>query len=412
MDPTAAHSVQKNTWLSIPNPYKVNIRNFTRFVFVLAIAALAVGLSACDESGSVLSGGETPQLEGLRGEIPIGVVLPITGKLAAVGLRMSQGIELALEEINNSQLSDVRIKFIIEDDQTTVEGAVEAFNKLIHQDGVSAILGPASSSAGEEAFPIAQQNGVVALSPTSGASGLSAIGDFIFRASLTADVIIPNSVKVTHAKLGYQQVATIVDSVELVSRSSDKVWREALTESGVEIMTREIFQSGDSDFSLLLTRIMALNPDAIFISALPTDMPNILIQARELGIPYSIPFIVAQVGIDEVRTAGAAAEGLITSASWISTADTPGNQAFVQNYSAKYGVEPSIYAAQSYASVYILAEAIANAQSTDSTAIRDAMANLSDFDTVLGKFSFNDIGDTVYDPVMLIVENGEFQAFE
>ena len=252
----------------------------------------------------------------------------------------------------------------------------------------------------------------MALSPTSGASGLSAIGDFIFRASLTADVIIPNSVKVTHAKLGYQRVATIVDSVELVSRSSDKVWREALAESGVEIMTREIFQSGDSDFSLLLTRIMALNPDAIFISALPTDMPNILIQARELGIPYSIPFIVAQVSIDEVLTAGAAAEGLITSASWISTADTPGNQAFVQNYSAKYGVEPSIYAAQSYASAYILAEAIANAQSTDSTAIRDAMANLSDFDTVLGKFSFNDIGDTVYDPVMLIVENGEFQAFE
>ena len=412
MDPTAARSLQKNTWLSIPNPYKVNIRNFTIFVFVLAIAALAVGLSACDESGSVLSSGETPQLEGLRGEIPIGVVLPITGKLAAVGLRMSQGIELALEEINNSQRSDVRIKFITEDDQTTVEGAVEAFNKLIHQDGVSAILGPASSSAGEEAFPIAQQNGVVALSPTSGAFGLSAIGDFIFRASLTADVIIPNSVKVTHAKLGYQRVATIVDSVELVARSSDKVWREALAESGVEIMTREIFQSGDSDFSLLLTRIMALNPDAIFISALPTDMPNILIQARELGIPYSIPFIVAQVSIDEVLTAGTAAEGLITSASWISTADTPGNQAFVQNYSAKYGVEPSIYAAQSYASVYILAEAIANAQSTDSTAIRDAMANLSDFDTVLGKFSFNDIGDTVYDPVMLIVENGEFQAFE
>ena len=139
----------------------MNIRNFTRFVFVLAIAALAVGLSACDESGSVLSSGETPQLEGLRGEIPIGAVLPITGKLATVGLRMSQGIELALEEINNSQLSDVRIKFIIEDDQTTVEGAVEAFNKLIHQDGVSAILGPASSSAGEEAFPIAQQKGAV-----------------------------------------------------------------------------------------------------------------------------------------------------------------------------------------------------------------------------------------------------------
>ena len=329
-----------------------------------------------------------------------------------IGLRMGEGFELAREEINKSRPSNVRIKFIIEDDETTVEGAVGAFNKLIHQEGVPAILGPASSSAARETFPIAQQNGVVALSPTSGASGLSAIGDFVFRASLTADVIIPNSVKVTHAKLGYQRVATIVDSVELVAQNSDKVWREALIENGVEILTTEVFQSGDTDLSVQLTRIKDLNPDTIFISALPTDMPDILIQARELGIPYSIPFIVAQVSVDEIQAAGAAAEGLITSASWISTADTPGNQAFVQNYTEKYGVEPSIWAAQSYASVYILAEAIANAQSTDSTAIRDAMTNLSDFDTVLGKFSFNAVGDTVYDPIMLIVKDGEFHAFE
>ena len=389
----------------------MNIRRFTTFAFALMIASLIMGFSACDQIGQLLIPA-TPQMEGLSGEIPIGVVLPSTRRLAAIGLRMEEGFELAREEINNSQLSGVRIKFIIEDDETSVEGAVKAFNKLIHHDGVPAILGPASSSAAREAFPIAQQNGVVALSPTSGASGLSAIGDFVFRASLTADVIIPNSVKVTHAKLGYQRVVTIVDSVELVAQNSDKVWREALTESGVDILTTEVFQSGDTDLSVQLTRIKDLNPDAIFISALPTDMPDIMIQARELGIPYSIPFIVAQVSVDEVRAAGDAAEGLITSASWLSTADTPGNQAFVQNYTEKYGVEPSIWAAQSYAAVYILAEAITNAQSTDSTAIRDAMANLSGFDTVLGQFSFNAVGDTVYDPIMLIVKDGEFHAFE
>ena len=388
----------------------MTIRRFTRFTRVLTIVALITGLSACDQIGQLLIP-TTPQMEGLNGEIPIGVVLPSTGRLAAIGLRMEEGFELAREEINKRP-SGVRIKFIIEDDETSVEGAVEAFNKLIHQDGVPAILGPASSSAAKETFPIAQQNQVVALSPTSGASGLSAIGDFVFRASLTADVVIPHSVRVTHAKLGYQRVVTIVDSVELVARNSDKVWQESLTEIGVEILTTEVFQSGDTDFSEQLTRIKDLNPDAIFISALPTDMPDIMIQARELGIPYSIPFIVAQVSVDELRAAGDAAEGLITSASWLSTAETPGNQAFVQNYTEKYGVEPSIWAAQSYASVHILAKAIANAQSTDSTAIRDAMANLSDFDTVLGKFSFNAVGDTVYDPIMLIVKDGEFHAFE
>ena len=387
-------------------------RRFTRFALVLTIVALIAGLSACDQIGQVLIPA-TPQMDKLTGKISVGVVLPITGQLAALGLRMGEGFELAHEEINHSgMLGDAKITFIIEDDGTTPEGAVEAFNKLIHQDRVTAILGPASSSAAREAFPIAQQNQVVALSPTSGASGLSAIGDYVFRASLTADVVIPNSVKLTHAKLDYQRVVTIVDSVELVSRNSDQVWQESLTEIGVNILTTEVFQSGDTDLSEQLIRIKELNPDAIFISALPTDMPDIMIQARELGIPYSIPFIVAQVSIDEVRAAGDAAEGLITSASWLSTADTPGNQAFVQNYTEKYGVEPSIWAAQAYTSLYILAEAISNAQSTDSTAIRDAMANLSDFDTVLGKFSFNAVGDTVYDPFMLIVKDGEFHAFE
>ena len=83
-----------------------------------------------------------------------------------------------------------------------------------------------------------------------------------------------------------------------------------------------------------------------------------------------------------------------------------------QNYSAKYGIEPNIWAAQSYASVYILAAAIADAQSADAAAIRDALANITDFDTILGKFSFNDVGDAVYDPIVLIVKNGEFQVFE
>ncbi len=109
---------------------------------------------------------------------------------------------------------------------------------------------------------------------------------------------------------------------------------------------------------------------------------------------------------------GDAAEGAITFTSWSSTADTSGNQGFVQNYQAKYGAEPTPWAAQSYAALYILTEAIANAHSTDSTAIRDALANITDFDTVLGQFSFNPVGDAVYDLMVLIVQNGDFETFE
>ena len=135
-------------------------------------------------------------MEGLRGEVSIGVVLPQTGHLGPGefgpgALVMENGFNMALEEINNSQLSDVRLKFIIEDDQSTVEGAVEAFNKLIHQDKVPVILGVWTSHVARSVFPVAQENGVVAFSPVVVASGLTAIGDFIFRASHPTDVLIP-----------------------------------------------------------------------------------------------------------------------------------------------------------------------------------------------------------------------------
>ena len=384
----------------------MNFRRFTSFASALTIVALIMGFSTYAQM--------TPQMEGLRGEIPIGVVLPLMGALAApYGLPMQRGFELAREEINNSgQLGDAKITFITEDDRGTVEDAVKAYNKLIHEDGVPLILGPANSSQVREAFPIAQQNRVVAISSLSSASGLSAIGDFNFRISLTTDVLAPSGIKITQEKLGYTKAATIYDEIDLYSTDSNKVVREALTANGVEILTTETYQTGETDFSAQLTRIKESNPDAIFISALAPEMIEIMIQARQLGIPTSVPLIVPDLTGDEVEAAGDAAEGAIAFTSWITTIDTPGNRAFVQNYRAKYGGEPNPWAAQSYAALYILAEATVNAQSTEATTIRDALVNIKNFDTVLGEFSVNAVGDAVYDLMVLVVQNGNFEVFE
>ena len=390
----------------------MNTRRITTFTFVLTIVLLIVGLSACDQIGQLLVPAP-PDMEDVSVEIPIGVVLSITGRFASTfGRPMATGFELALEEINNSQLGGRRISFIVEDDRSTVEGAVEAFNKLIQQDGVPVILGPATSSQTKVVFPIAQENQVVAFSPTSAARGLSATGDFVFRAALTTDVLIPSGIETTSAKLGYKTAATMYDEIDVFSTDSDEAVREALAATGVEVLITETFQGGNTDFSEQLTRIRDVNPDVIFISTLSPEKPGILTQGRQLGIPDSVPFVIRTLTIADVQAAGDAAEGAITFVGWASTADTPGNQDFVQNYSAKYGVEPSNYAARSYAALHILAEAIADAQSTDSTAIRDALANITDFDTVFGKFSFDAVGDAVYDPKILIVANGQLEIFE
>ena len=391
----------------------------TKFTSIFAIVALIAGITGCDQLIGILTEKELsqtvpvpPQLTGMSGELSIGLLYPMTGRLAVTGAQMKQGFDLAVEEINRAQLGDATIKFITVDDQSSVEGAVDGFNQLIRQTEVPAIIGPTTSSQCEAAFPIAQASGIAAFSPTSAATGLSAIGDFIFRVTLTSDAHIPNSVRVTQEKLGYKHAALIYDELHAIAVSGANAFREALTENGVEIVTTETFQTGETNFSVQLMRIKGSNPEAIFIAALPQDMPEIMIQARELGIPFTVPFIVPELSIDDVRAAGSAAEGLISSTSWLSTDPNPLNQTFIQNYLAAYGVEPNTWAARSYATVYILAQAIANAQSTDAQAIRDAMANIKNLDTVLGNFSFDADGDAVHDAIILTVENGEFKVFE
>ena len=393
----------------------------TRFILVITTLILIVGISACDQLLGILSDnqipemdGRVPQLTGLSGEIPIGIVLPLTGRfISEYGYLPTQfGAELALNEINSAQLGDARIRFIREDDGGTVEGTVEAFDKLINQHSVPVILGPGLSSQAEKAFPIAQENHIVAFSATSSASGLSAIGDYIFRVSLTNDVLIPSGIKATREKLGYQRVAMIYDETDLYSTDNHDFLREILASHDVEVLARETFEGDEDDFLDQLTRIKALNPDAVFVSALSLEISKILIQGREVGIPVTVPFIIPDLAIDEVRAAGHAAEGVITFSGWSSTASTPGNHDFIRNYLMAYDVEASIWAAHAYATVYVLAEAIANAQSRDATAIRDAMADIKDLDTILGKFSFDAVGDAVYEPLTLIVANGQFKVFE
>ena len=388
----------------------MNTKKFTLFAFLFPIVGLIIGFSACDRISQIVQP-TTPQTTEDRAEIAIGVVLPLTGRLQdTFGIPIAQGFELALNEINAAHPDGAELRLIIEDGQSTIEGTVVGFNKLIQQNGVSVILGPTTSGQTEMAFPIAQENQVVAISPTSSARGLSAIGDFVFRVALTTDVLIPAGIAATQAKLGYQRAATLYDDADLFSTDGDAAVREVLKAHDIEVVATETFQGGDTDFSEQLARIQALDPDVIFVSSQPPEKPGILIQGHALGI--SAPFIVRTLTADNVQAAGVAAEGAMTFIGWGAAVDTRENQAFVENYTTEFGMEPSNFAARAYAAFYILAEGIERAQSTDATAIRDALASIRDFDTILGRFSFDANGDAVYDPKVLVVKDRELVLFE
>ena len=379
--------------------------------FLLTIVALPIGLSGCDKAVTVTSDDEVPRI--VSEEIPIGVVVALTGHHAEpYGLPMQRGFELAREEINNR--GDVRLVFITADDMSTPDGAKAAVRHMVNQK-VPAIVGLAISTHLKEAAPIAQENKVIAFSSVSSAAGLGGIGDFVFRTSLATNISIPSGVMATQEKLGYKRVATIYDRADLYSRNSNEVLRTVLAENRVEILTEEAFRTGDTDFSRQLSRIVEMNPDALFVSALSQEIAAVLAQTSEPRFPDAIQVIAPDLTMVEVQEAGHGAEGAIGFIGWSRMSDAPGNQAFVRNYRAKYGIDPEPWAAQSYATLHVLANAIKTAQSADPTAIRDALARTKDLPTIMGRsgrFSFNPDGDALYDQILVVVKDGELEFLE
>ena len=396
----------------------MNVRRILTFAFVLAaITAMAVGFSSCDRMSSMVPDAEVPPMDEvppmMDEELSIGVALALTGDNAEpYGIPMQRGLELARAEIN--MLGGPSITFSTVDALSTVEGAKTAVQQLVDQ-GVPAIVGIGISTHLEQAFPIANKNGVIAFSPISSAAGLSGLGDYIFRAGIATNILIPGGVMKTHGKLKYKNVATIYDAADTYSTSSNDEVRKALEASGVTILTEQTFKTKETNFTAQLTTIMNMKPDALFISALSVEMTQIIVQGRAIGIPDSVHFIVPDLTATEIQGAGGAAKGAIAFAGWSGLTDTPANQAFVQSYRAKYKIEPEPWAAQAYATLYILAEAIKNAQSKDPAAIRDALAQTMSFPTILGNFSFDPNGEAIYEnieTIVLVVKDGALQDFE
>ena len=392
----------------------MKIGRLTQLAFVLVSVALIVGFSACDQIQQVLLPPQPempPEME--APEIPIGVVVDETGaNSTGYGIPMRKGFELARDHINDSGLlGDAKLKLIVKDDQSSRETTVAVVDELIAA-GVSVITGFAVSSQLEEVTQTAQDSGVVLFSSVSSAPVLAGRGNFTFRSGLNSGVLNPPLVKATHKKFSYQMAATIHLDGDTYSELSDKAFRDALVENGVQVVTTEAYPA--ADYEAAVTRIAELNPDVLFISTLTGDIPGIMKQAREL-MP-SVHLIVPELTDIEVAAgAGEASEGVVTSIGWRIT-DEPMNQAFIQSYTETYGEPPVAWAAQSYATLNILAAAIVQAyaatHSIDATAIQAALAHTMDFPTILGNFSFNEVGDAVYDPILLTVENGEFVAFE
>lgn len=346
--------------------------------------------------------------------IKVGAAHALSGPIALYGEPISQGIKLAVAQMNaqNYLGEGKQLEVIYEDTAGDKEQAISVFEKLINQDGVVAILGPTLSNSAFAADPIAQEAGVPVIGSSNTATGITEMGEFVFRTSLPESAVIPNTLQVVADARGMQDVAVMYGNDDQFTQSGYEVFASSLEELGTNVVTTETFAKGDADFNAQLTKIKSLAPPAIIASALAEEAANIMSQARQQDIDA---YFIGGNGFNSPKLAeiaGDAAEGAISGAAWFIGNPTPENQTFVEAYRAEFGTDPDQFAAQAYTAAWVLGEAIKNANSTDPAAIRDALAAIQNFPTPLGAFSFDANRDPVHTPVVLIVKDGQFALFE
>ncbi len=359
---------------------------------------------------------QAPVTSNLPAEITLGAVHDLSGATALYGTAIQKGIDLAVKQMNDQKFfgDATTVKVVYEDAAGDPKQAIAAFEKLIANPDVTVILGPTLSSEAKSADPLAQEGGMPVVASSNTASGITDIGNFIFRTSLPESAVIPNTIKVTKAALGLTKVALMYGNDDAFTQSGYDVFKAALEAEGIEILTEETFAKGDTDFSAQLTKIQSLNPDAIVVSALAEEAANIMVQARTLGIPETVRFIGGN-GFNSPKLAeiaGAAAEGAISGAAWNVASPFPASAKFVSDFNAAYGANPDQFAAQAYTAAWVAALAIKNADSVDHAAVRDALAGIKDFESPLGLYSFDANRDPIHEPVVLAVKGGVFEVFQ
>ena len=309
-------------------------------------------------------------------------------------------------------LGKTRLEVIVGDDASQREQASAVFQRFIEDSHVVAIMGPTLSDAAQSVDPIAQQAAVPVLSISNSASGITQIGNYIFRDNLSESQLTPQVIAAVRAHMKLHKAALLYSDTD-PNRSGSHGFKAALESAGVRITTEQTFTRDQTDFSEALEAIAASQPDALFVTAPSSAAAPILIQARQAGLT-KLPIIGSNAFNSDtvLRSAGDAAEGLIVGSAWTVNNPSPRNQEFVQSYRSRYGVDPDQVTTQAYTGVYILANAVKTANTTsDARAVRDALEQTHDLPTPLGAFSFNDAHDPDYAAIVQVVRQGHFEPY-
>ena len=319
-------------------------------------------------------------------EVDIGVVLSQSGNYAFVGVPVVNGMQLAYDEIVAADgFGGHTVNFQYEDNRSDRAEALTLVSRFARDQDIDMIVGPIATSEAMATAPIAVEQ-EIPMFTTATSPDVLAIGDWIFKSTETADAYMEPVALYVANELQPEScfVVGIRDNEGYVTQR--RIVTDLLSANGVEIAGEETILSTDVDFTALSTSIVNTASPCLFVTAPPETAANVIIQARQAGLsPDTILLGDSGMGSQQFMDAGGSAvDGAYFPASFVIDA-TEMSQGFAAAYEEAYGSAPDIWAATGYTMMYVVANAVANAEEITRDGLRAAMAGTADVPVVMGQ---------------------------
>jgi len=360
---------------------------------LLLVLAFGVTLSACNAQGDT---------------VKIGVIGPLTGDYSMYGLAVANGAKLAADEINAAGgVLGKDLEIIAYDSKgDTVEG-VNAYNRLVQEDEVDAIVGGTFSGVTLAFKANAVEDGVPVLTPTATHPDVTLNAANVFRACYTDAYQGTTMAAFAMGTLSATKAAVYYNIDDAYSEGLATAFEDAYKAAGsgyeVDMFS---FTAGTDDYSAALTSIKAGGYDVVFVPAYVAEVGAILTQADAMDFGDTV--FLGGDGWDGIEADYAdVAEGNYFGNHYAKTDPADNVQAFVSNYEETYNESPNALAALGYDAVYAMVAAMEDAGTTDYAAVVTALAALEYDDAVTGAIKFDENGDPVKAITIIKVENGE-----
>ncbi len=342
-------------------------------------------------------------------KIKLGVFGDYTGQTSSFGISSFSGIKMAVEEINaNGGINGKKLEIVILNDEGKPENTLFVVTKLIEEEKVDFLIGSPTSTNSLIAAALAQNAKIPMITPTATNPKVTEVGDYIFRACFVDSVQGEVMAKFAFETLKLRKIALIVDLGSDYSKGLTDSFTSNFKKLGGKIVSRQFYNQTEEDYGQLISAVKKTNPDAIYLPGYYNQVGEIAQEVRNQKMKVTL---LGGDGWDSPTLFEIGKKALDNSyiTNHFATSEPSDTvQNFVSVYKKLYNLEPDAFAALGFDSVYLLADALKRANSSEKSKVRDSLAETKNFNGVTGKFSFDENRNARKPVYMLKVGNGRF----